>query len=68
MWVAKLAEMAKKNPIGVSNRVERNQSRHYLENELGRAPEDFLYFSATYLPAIKVNFMVTIKDFPTPYS
>ena len=27
---AKLAEMAKRNPIGVSNRVEENQSHYYI--------------------------------------
>ena len=42
---AKLAEMAKRNPIGVSNRVEENQSHHYIFTTMNSSEGEVKHFS-----------------------
>ena len=44
-FFAKLAEMAKRNPIGVSNRVEENQSHHYIFTTMNSSEGEVKHFS-----------------------
>ena len=45
LLLAKLAEMAKRNPIGVSNRVEENQSHHYIFTTMNSSEGEVKHFS-----------------------